>query len=396
MSPQPKERYLARIDELESLKLELEVQKRPGDPAPIVGRVLEGAGDLLRRQAALSHQGALVDAALKLVPEAALKSWGDAVSVGEIEGRLSRAASQAVEAAIPDSADDGAAFAGWAMQDLMARDRLESALTALELMAGRGRADAKALHGRLRSAIDAVDSTSRRIVTGLTALNPERRAESNLLDAACRARAWWFSERCGVEDDLLVKVLGGEAKGSLGVRERSAHDAVTARRKRRVTEDELLRFDLGLASPGEAAALKSQGKRDPEMAKILAALEEGERALEELTRGDQPPTLRSASGSQPVEPRSAKPEIIEERSEFKLLLFRSAKRVQVVVQPRRQDRFAAAAVFLPDSPQQSVPSQPGDHGLTFELGPSERVAGQTARVVVKLADGQSIATEIHL
>ena len=43
--------------------------------------------------------------------------------------------------------------------------------------------------------------------------------------------------------------------------------------------------------------------------------------------------------------------VIEERSEFRVLLFRRAERVHLVVQPRREGQLAAAAVYLPDAPE---------------------------------------------
>jgi hypothetical protein len=98
----------------------------------------------------------------------------------------------------------------------------------------------------------------------------------------------------------------------------------------------------------------------------------------------------------PVEPRSSAPEIIEERAEYKVLVFRTKARVQVVVQPRRPDRFAAAAVFRSDQPERALPSRSGELGHEFDLGTPAETAGRTARVVVKLTDGQSHACEVTL
>ena len=46
-------KYAARLTELEALHHELETGKRPGDGAVVVGLLLEAAGDVLRRRAAL-------------------------------------------------------------------------------------------------------------------------------------------------------------------------------------------------------------------------------------------------------------------------------------------------------------------------------------------------------
>lgn len=387
-------KYFSRVDELESLKVELESNRRPGDPAPIVGRVLEAAGDLLRRRTAVTCDESVVLSALSVVTDTALKSWSDGVVVSEFGDKLRRAVSQAVEAAIPDSDEDGAAFATWVMQDLCSRDRFESALVALETLAARGRGDARVLSERLRRAITDVDGSVRKAITSLTALNEGRRAEAQLLDTAPRAQAWWFSERSGPEDDLVVKVLGGEAAGTLPPALKSAHRVVTGKHERRITWDELFRFDMGLASPAEAAAIRSQASRDDEMKKILVALEQGERAIEELDASEVPAPL---SAPVSVEPRSsASPEVVVEREEFKVLVFRARQRVQVVVQPRRQDLMAAAALHLTDDPGRAMPSQPGEMGLHFELGVPEAVAGKTARLVVKLVDGSTVSSEVKL
>lgn len=389
-----RDRYSARVEELESLKHELEGGKRPGDPGPLVGRVLEAAGDLLRRSAAVQADGALVAGVLGLLPEAGLKSWSDGVQLPELRSRLQRAASQAVEAALPDTPEDGERLTGWAMQDLHARDRLESALVALEALAAKGRGDAKVLSERLRRAVEDVDAACRPSAPALSALNGHRRGEAALLDDGHRARAWWFAERSGIDDDALVRVLGGEEKGRLPAAEKRADGIVSKKRARRITWDELFRFDLGLATTAEAEVLKRQAAEDAELKRVMAAMEEGERAIEELTKDDPP--LRSAPVPLPVEPRGDAPEVITERTEFKVLVFRTKARVQVVVQPRRPDRFAAAAVFRSDEPERGLPSSSGELGHEFDLGAPQAVAGLTARVVVKLTDGKTHAVEVKL
>ncbi len=390
------EKYRALVDELESLKVELEHPKRPGDPAPVVGRVLEAAGDLLRRSEAISVDPALIADVLRLLPAAGLKSWGEGVEVQDVEAKLTRAATHAVESVLPDADGDASTLVGWAMTDLMARDRLESALVALERA---GRPDATSWCSRLQTQLGPVDAAGRGQVASLTALNPERRAEAQLLDARCRPRAWWLNERSGIEDDGLVKVLGGEASGTLGPAERRADQTVRTKRSRSASFDELFRFDLGLSTPAEASVIRSQAEQDPEMKLILAAMRAGDEAIEEATRGD-PGVLssgeRGAGLATPVGSPKSTVDVVTERSEFKVLVFRSKAHVQVVVQPRRLERFAAAAVYLANEPNRALPSAPGEHGVHFDLGRPERVSGQVARVVVKLTDGQSVSSEVRL
>lgn len=394
MNASSREKYAARLSELDALHHELEAGKRPGDGAVVVGLVLEAAGDVLRRRTALGVSPAAVSKPLGAIPELALRSWGDGVQVSELATRLQRAARQAVEAAIPDSVEAGEAMAQWAVQDLQARDRLESALVALEALGGTGRTDAKALVTRLRTAIGKVDRDCRAGVASLTALNGARRAEAALLDGEFRGPAWWYSERTGIDDDQLVKVLGGAVKGSMPAEFKSANTEVTRKRGRPVSFDDLLRFDLGLASPAEREVIRLQADADPELKLSLAAMDAAEAAIAEETQ-DEVVAPRAAPVPVPVE-RSSSPEVIEERAEFKVLLFRSKKSVQVVVQPHRGDRLAAAAVYRSDEPDRPFPSSPGDMGLHFELGPPERLVGVLARVVVKLVDGQTHAFEVRL
>lgn len=380
-------KYSARLNELEALHHELAAGKRPGDGGVVVGLLLEAAGDLLRRKTALSITPAEVVKQLAAINEAGLKSWGDGVQVAELTARLKRAASQAVESALPDSPEEGASMAQWAAQDLQARDRIESAVVALDAL---GRPDANALASRIRAALQQVDRTCRAMVMSFTALNQTRRTEAALLDTEYRGAAWWYSERTGLEDDALVAVLGGE-RGSLQDEVRRADKIVRRKRGRSVGFDELFRFDLGLATPAEKEVIRRQADADPELKLALAAMEAAESAIADETKHE----VSVPVAASPVE-RSGAPEIIEERSEFKVLLFRTKKNVQVVVQPHRLDRFAAAAVYRSDEPDRAYPSKPGDMGIHFDLGEPERVAGTTARVIVKLADGNTHAFEVRL
>lgn len=392
MTVSPIEKYRARIEELASLRAELAAASRPGDPAPVVGRVLEAAGDLLRRRQKVPSDEASIEAALAAVPEKGLHSWVEGVKADEVRQRVERAADQAIDAALPEADGDGATVAIWAMQGLLTRDRLESARAALQQMVKGGRPGASAALTRLERELASADERARRCCTRLTALNPDRRDELAILDVERREAAWWLSEQSGLEHDLVVKVLGGEARGSLDAAARAAHELVMQRRSRRFSFDELLRFDLGLATQSEREAIERAAKDDPELKLALAAMAAGDEAIEALTKDE----VRSAP-VKAVEPRSSGTlQVVEERTEFKLLVFRSKQRVQVVVQPRRQDRFAAAAVYLPEHPQRSLPHEPGEHGLHFDAGPEERLRGVVARVVVQLQDGRQVTSELSL
>jgi hypothetical protein len=364
--------------------------------APVVGRVLEAAGDLLRRKGAVPCPQGSVEKVLTLVPEPGLSSWASGVDEQSHAARLSQAATQAVESAIPDDDEDGKVLAGYAMDALLARDRLESALVALEALAKAGRGDAKVLAERLRPLAARIDGRCRKAGASFTPLNSERRFEAQLLDEAFRPAAWWFVEKNGPEHDGLIPTFGGIPRGTLGPTERAAAETVDAPRARRVTFDELFRFDLGLASPAEAAAIRREAERDAEMKTILSALDAGERAIEALTEGDVPPTPRAKAPERTVEPTEAQPEQLAERAEFKLLVFRSKSRLQVVVQPRPGQQRLAATLEVPEVFERPEPAKPDALGLLVDLGDPARYRGKRAIARVTLASGDEVVVEAVL
>ncbi len=399
---EPITRYQARKDELEALKGELENQQRKGDPGPVAQRVLEAAGDLLRRRLRVPCDGALIEAALKALTGEGLKSYADGLNVDELRSRVQRCADEAVEAALPDSDEDSSTWTAWAMQGLLARDRAESAVCALQHLSKLGRPEATSIHTRLQAALTKLDANTKSLAAALTALNASRRTERDLLDPDFRAAAWWFSHRADAADDGLVKALGSEDAKLTGA-EASAASDVLKPRKRPVSFDELFRFDLGLATDAEEAFIAAQKKSNPELARALAAMEEGERAILELT-GAGPSTpdnvrqLRRAAGqgSTASAPSKGSGQVVEERREFRVLLFRRSSNVHLVVQPLRDGALAAAAVFLPDAPEVARPSHATEAGLDFELGPEKQLDRVTARVVVTLKGGRSATLAVKL
>lgn len=393
MTPAPIEKYRARLEELEALPNQMSGRAGSDELGAVVGRLLEAAGDVLRRSNAVKVPSGLVDQAFKSLPDGCLRAWVGGVDCQELGQKLKRAADHAVEAAFPESGDDAETLMTFAMQDLMARDRLESALVALEHLARAGRAEAFECLKGLRDALTPIDATARRCAGALTVLNAERRREAQLLDEACRGSAYWLSLRVGLEDDALVRVLGGEAAGTMGEGDRSAHALVMEPRSRGLTEDELFRLDVGLASPAEVLAFKARTNHEPELKLVMAAMEAGERAIEELEGGVVVPLW--PQGMPEVARPPPPPELVDETPDFKVLLFR-AKTTQLIVQPRRGGRFAAAAVYDPLDGQTSLISRPSEHGISFELGAPEKVRGQTALVVAKLMGGESVAVKVKL
>jgi hypothetical protein len=354
---------------------------------------LEAAGDLLRRRRRIPCETTRIDSALESIPEQALHEWLEGVNADQVQKRIEQAADHAVEAAIPEVDAEASTLATWAMQGLLSRDRLESARYALNRMASRGRPGATVAARRLNDALHRADAGGKRVVPRLTALNTERRQELALLDDEEQAASWWWSADSGLEHDGLVRSLSGEGAGSLSSEARSAHELVMRKRPRRFSFDELFKFDLGLSTLDEANSLLASSQRDAELALTLRAMEVGDSAIEEVTKDQHPPS----KGVEPVPtPSDTMTETVVDRAECKVLVLRTKHRVELVVQPQRQDRFAAAAVYLPNRFQRSVHSAPGPYGLHFDVGSPEQVRGVTVTVVVRLADGRNLTDEVAL
>src|SRR5262249_11194898 len=141
-----------------------------------------------------------------------ITSFAEGLSIDELRGRLTRAADEAVEAALPDNDDDGPTWSVWAMQGLRARDRAESAVCALERLKALGRQEVASVLERLKAALQKLDVDMKSRAAALTALNASRRAERDLLDDEVKVSAWWFSLRSEAADDGLVKALGGDGE----------------------------------------------------------------------------------------------------------------------------------------------------------------------------------------
>lgn len=157
---------------------------------------------------------------------------------------LTRAGSEAFEAAFADSDEERSLFQKSAFEALFSRDRLASMLAAAEAKGAAAGADGAPLAAAvaaLRGRVGEVDQAVRgAVVRSLTALNGERRAALARLTEAARREAWWYGERAGEADDDLLAALGALEPGAGA----AAHD------------DELRRAALPSAARLEASALR--------------------------------------------------------------------------------------------------------------------------------------------
>src|SRR6185503_8434719 len=111
----------------------------------------------------------------------------------------------------------------------------------------------------------------------------------------------------------------------------------------------------------------------------------------DATRNDQPPILESRPVVPlPLQSRPESPvairgrgrgEVVGEQKAFRLLLFRQAKKVRLVVQPLRVEKIAAKVTLPGKAP---LKERETEDGLEFELGEARALSG--ARVRVEIGD----------
>ncbi|MBX5482647.1 MAG: hypothetical protein IRZ16_12530 [Myxococcaceae bacterium] len=356
-------------------------------------RALLCAGDLLRRRGLLGDHREVVERLLRKVSSAGVAAFARSVDLDALETRLRRAAEEAVEATLPESPEDAGTWAAWAAEGLEERDALESQLWALEAREVLGFEGDRSARERLKAAVAAQDRALRGSARWWVGLNDLRRAERDALDPMARAAAWWYVDRADCDD--LLPLLAGELTHSAHAErcpdcQRDLDVVRTANqpRPRHLSEDELWRYDLGTLSRQERALVDAHVRICLECSRALAALEEGEEAIRELTATATPktdipfgtvielPTARNR-------PQNDEPEVLATHADFRLLLFRRGPRAKLVVQEASPGRVAAAAVFLPTRPDRALSARPGPDGFEVELPGALRAHG-AARVRVQL------------
>jgi hypothetical protein len=374
------DRYASRAEELNSLTALLQKSQN----GALIGQVLEAAGDVLRRQQSLRISVGQVVGTLKHISLPALATWAEGIDFGALKARLAEAAIQSVESAIPENDDDHALFSTWAIQGLQSRDKWASALDALQYLA-QLKPEAKSVWHRLTLQLKEIDEACAPLVSSFTAVNAHRRAEAQTLDAP--TEAWWFSERSGIDDDSLVRTLSGTT-GVLRDPERQISHMIAAQRTRKISEEELFRYDSGLANAAEKYAIETAMANNDEWKMISEALKADAEEIEE----PRPETIPKRALGRTMVGEGL--DVIEARTEFKVLMFKTKNRSQLVVQPL--ERFAAAAVWHSEDPTKQVKPHIGQFGHHFDLGETAVVGGTHARITVKLTTGKIEVVEVSL
>ena len=361
---------------------------------------LELIGDILRRGERLGRQG--VEQALRGLSRADVDTWLRAQKPEALQPALLRAAEEAAEVALADEGDEAELWRTSSLDGLAARDRAESAARALgewESLHGPLEGEAAARLKAFREGLGRLDTALRPKARWFIPLNPQRRAERDVLDTAERERAWWFTDRA--ECDAFLAAPGNSPEPQphphlsscpdcrADLSRTAAVEAPPKRHPEHLGEDELWRFDMGMMSAKELAWVDTHTQDCLDCAQAIWALEEGDEAIDEaLQNREQPAAARGSRAAEPLrKPGSARHpeqrEVLEERREFRVVLVRERQRARLLVQPLG-GRAVTAAVFLaPGKP--SLKPQQGPEGLEFELGTA---GGRSAHLMVRVGTNE--------
>jgi hypothetical protein len=357
-------------------------------------------GDILRRGERLGGEG--VERALRGLSRDDIDAWLRAQKPETLQPALLRAAEEAAEVALGDGGEEAELWRTSSVEGLSARDRAESALRAItqwESFQGPLEGETARRLNSFREGLGRLDTALRPKARWFIPLNPQRRAERDMLDAAERARAWWFSDRAECDD--FMAALGNKPERPsphldscpacrADLSSTASVEAPPKRQPLHLSEEELWRFDMGMMSASELAWVDRHTEDCLECAQAIWALEEGDDAIEQaMEEQERPaPAARSSRSAEPARrPGAARhPEqrdVLEERREFRVVLVRERQRARLLVQPL-VGRPVTAAVFLaPGKP--SLKPQQGPEGLQFDLGTG---GGRTAHLMVRVGSNE--------
>ncbi|WNG55588.1 hypothetical protein F0U59_13015 [Archangium gephyra] len=360
------------------------------------GGSLEAIGDVLRRAERLGREG--VDQALRGLSRADIDGWLRSQKPEALQPALLKAAEEAAEAALGEEGEEAEVWRTSSMDGLSARDRAESAARAIgewEAIHGALDGEAAARWKAFRDGLGRLDTVLRPKARWFIPLNPQRRAERDILDTAERTRAWWFTERAEC-DDFLAALSARPERPSPHLQscgdcrtDLSNTEAVEAPPKRHLSADDLWRFDMGMMSAVELKWVDEHTEKCIECAQAIWALEEGDEAIEQAQDEQSAPAAR---GSRSMENPARRPgaarhpeqrEVLEERREFRVVLVRERQRARLLVQPLAGRAMTAAVFLAPGKP--SLKPQQGPEGLQFELGTG---GGRTAHLMVRVGNSE--------
>ncbi|HEY8209596.1 MAG TPA: hypothetical protein VIG99_19045 [Myxococcaceae bacterium] len=364
-----------------------------------------GVGDLLRRTRTAGLGESQVEAILSRIGRESLEAWLVKSPVAALEAAMDRALSEGGEAALAEDGAEREIWASSADEALMARDRAESARVAIDRWESLKGEELKGAED-LRERLFELDVRFRKQARLLVGLNRRRRVERDVLDESAREPAWWFTSRADCDD--LMRLLAGTATatseqhlaGCSLCRGDLKRSQMVERRppERHPTSEDFWNLDMGLLPAEERRELKRHAEACKACRQILFALDEGEKAIEELLEKGDPPKSAAPRGSEKKSggPQRARRQVAVDRREFRLLVVRDRGRVRLVVEPREARGFAAAKCLVPPQRKALTPKSTRD-GLEFDLGSEEELRGRTAKVTLKITErGDPIQAEVSL
>ncbi|RYE94166.1 MAG: hypothetical protein EOO75_02665, partial [Myxococcales bacterium] len=255
--------------ELQRLAAALAHRPQPDERAILAGALLTTVGHVLRRsQLAGDVVLGAAQEALAAVQRDDVQAWLGRASAAGLASVLRRAVDAAFEVALDDTDEERSQHREAALEGLAERERLAASLAGLGAWEQRYPA---ALDDRARRRREALNDEAKRIdqtlkasASALAALQDERRAERDQLDATCRDECWWYCRH--VDDDALLGLLTGTSVDVPGLdpRMRSAMQTLENPPRRHLTADELWDYDLGLLDEAKASWIRHRAADCPD------------------------------------------------------------------------------------------------------------------------------------
>jgi|GEM_PF-1086082 len=388
LSPALRGRLDAHRNELRRLHDALAQRPHPEERAILAGALLGASGYLIRRSRALTAEGrgdlVTVDAALKSLAREDIAAWLARASTAGLRQALQRAADAAFEVALSDD-DEREGHKEAALEGLAERETLAATLTALRRWEEQN-SPLEDRSARRRDALEAeaknADDALRKAAFALTPLNPERRAERDLLDGAHQHEAWWYALQAD-NDEAVALMTGSPTHTSFLHDQPQVSQAIQLAQsppRRHLSEEELWAYDLGAMNKDQRSWVSRHAASCPDCKRALRALSEGEDAINEAL-GAAP--LRSQPAA--IEPDQ---EVAFEHQHFRALVFRSAKKIRLVIEEKTPGSLRAVSPSLKPRRLRG--------GFEVQLRPAARTEPATSRLTVTLAAGDDVGFDVAL
>lgn len=346
------------------------------DGAASVG--LADIGDLLRRSEALGLDAAVLQMKLSSYRADDVKRQVESEDGKGLRNDLQSAVEESLESFFSDDSKEQQQWRTSAAQALIRRDRLQSTARAVSHLALTQTAlipTAESLERLLRELDLALASHARALVP----LNEFRRAERDLLNAAERRAAWWFTSRA--ECDVFLKALAGETDNPHTPKCPECiadlkRTEVVLKPPTHLTSEVAFDLDLGVLPEAVEQRYRKHAESCESCQQLMKAIEAGDRAIEEVD------SLPPEAPKQAARRRDEK--VLEEAKDFRVILRRRESSWKLIVAPRAGVTIASATLTIPTKRNALAPHATNE-GLEFDLGDAPE--GTKAQLRLKLGSG---------